>query len=131
MVNRKSRKELITTAVLGQLPNKSEITLTDAISTWWFVKSGHGLRLTAEGDLAFRLAEIEFFDLPLKVSTDKWYSFIIDAGRKISCPYYIGVNKKDTANKQAYIRLYDSKIAMMVTLYGDIYSYLESVKVSK
>ena len=51
--------------------------------------------------------------------------------KKIKCPYYFGVNKNDMKEKEAYIRLYDSKIAMMVQLYGDIHSYLESVKARK
>jgi hypothetical protein len=43
----------------------------------------------------------------------------------------LGVNKIEGKKKQPYIRLYDSKIAMMIELYGDIVSYLDSVKVRK
>ena len=38
--------------------------------------------------------------------------------------------RSDKKNKP-YIRLYDSKVAMMVSLYGNINEYLESVKVRK
>lgn len=131
MYKKKTKKDVITEAILAQLPDSRENIIDDAISTWWFTKSGQGLRLTAEGDLAFRLADIEFFDIPLTVTQEKWYSFIVEAGKKIDCPYYIGVNKTQSKSKQPYIRLYDSKIAMMVTLYGDIHSYLESVKVKR
>jgi hypothetical protein len=43
----------------------------------------------------------------------------------------LGVNKIEGKKKKPYIRLYDSKIAMMIELYGDIVGYLDSIKVKK
>ena len=51
----------------------------------------------------------------------------MDLDKKIKCPYYIGVNKNDVGNKP-YIRLYDDRISMMLNLYGDLKSYLQSVR---
>lgn len=132
---RKTKKQIITEAVLDQL-HDPEISADKAISQWWFTKSSAGLRLTPFGDRAFRQAKIEFFDLPLtrKKTPTSWYSFIMETNNKLSCPYYLGVNEKkekENTNKEPYIRLYDSKIAMLMSLYGDIYSYLESIKVPK
>lgn len=123
-----SVKQRITKAVLDQLVPTTD-SLDKIINEWWVTKSSEGLRLSAIGDMQFRQAEIEFFDLPLEAVTQaNWHKFIIDCSKKIKCPYYIGVNKNPPKKSQAYIRLYDSKIAMMVQLYGDLPSYLDSVR---
>lgn len=117
----------ITQAVLAQLPS-SNYPIETTIKDWWFTKSNEGLRLTLVGDTSFRLAQIEYFDLPLEVKQVNWHKFILDCSKKIKCPYYIGVNKNEHKRKEAFIRIYDSKIAMLTTLYGSIQEYLESVK---
>lgn len=117
----------ITQAVLAQLPS-SNYPIETTIKDWWFTKSNEGLRLTLVGDTSFRLAQIEYFDLPLEVKQANWHKFILDCSKKIKCPYYIGVNKNEHKQKEAFIRIYDSKIAMLTTLYGSIQEYLESVK---
>ena len=130
MSDSKSNKQLITEAVLKQLPATDQ-PIDKIINEWWFTRSSAGLRLSAIGDLSFRHAQIEFFNLPLKITQDNWHKFIVDCSKKIKCPYYFGVNKNELKEKEAYIRLYDSKIAMMIQLYGDVHSYLESVKARK
>ena len=127
MSDRKKVKYTITRLVMDQLPSNN-IPIETIISDWWFTKSGDSLRLTPQGDIMFRQAEIEFFDLPVKVNKTNWYKFLTDCNKKIKCPYYFSVNK-NVESKEQFIRLYDSKIAMMLALYGDIESYLESVKV--
>lgn len=130
MANKKSLKETITEAVRQQLPPDTT-PLEKIIAEWWFTRSGESLRLSALGDLSFRHAEIEFFDLPLQVSQDHWNRFILDCGKKLKCPFFIGVNKNISKKPEPYIRLYDSKIAVLISLYGDIHSYLDSIKVKK
>lgn len=127
MSDRKKLKYTITKAVMDQLP-KNDISFESRISDWWFTKSGDSLRLTPQGDFKFREAQIEFFDLPVKVKHTNWYKFLTECNKKIKCPYYFSVNK-DADSKEPFIRLYDSKIAMMLALYGDIESYLESVRI--
>ncbi len=123
-----SVKQRITQAVLDQLVQTND-PLDKIINEWWVTKSSDGLRLSAIGDLQFRQAEIEFFDLPLEAVTQaNWHKFIMDCSKKIKCPYFIGVKKNPPKKSQSYIRLYDSKIAMMVQLYGDLPSYLDSIR---
>ena len=132
MPKRKSQKELITEAVLVELGRpSSEHGIDEYIKSWWFTRSGDSLRLLPAGDQALRTAEIEFFDVPLSIKHVSWYQFLSDCSKKLKCPYFIGLNKIDGQKNQPYIRLYDSKIAMMLTLYGDIQSYLDSVKVRR
>ena len=121
------KKLKITHAVLAQLPS-SNYPIETTIKDWWFTKSNEGLRLTLVGDTSFRLAQIEYFDLPLEVKQVNWHKFILDCSKKIKCPYYIGVNKSENKQKEAFIRIYDSKIAMLTALYGSIQEYLESVR---
>lgn len=128
-MNNKSIKFTITEAVSQQLPNE-DTSVEKLISDWWFTKSGSSLRLSQIGDMKFREAEIEFFDLPLNVTNDSWYGFIVDCGKKLKCPFYIGT-KKNKGPDGPFIRLYDGKIAMMMALYGDIHGYLESVQTRK
>ena len=128
-----SLKYKITEAVRKQLPS-DDTPIEAVIKDWWFTKSGESLRLTAYGDLAFRHAEIEYFDVSIDVKHEKWNSFILNCGKKLKCPFYIGINKKNSKLEGTvgpFIRVYDSKIAMMLTLYGDIYGYLDSIKVRK
>jgi hypothetical protein len=46
--------------------------------------------------------------------------------QKIECPFYIDLKKKPFASQ--YIRLYDSKVAMMIGLYGSFLEYVKSLK---
>ena len=101
---------------------------------WWATgRTGTGLRLTEDGMEAFTLADIEHFDFP--VFADKKFKglkkedlkkFTLNLGKKLKCPWYIGL--KNQQAQSAYIRIYDSKIAMMITLYGSFLEYLESAK---
>lgn len=129
-----TQKELITQAVINELPDAwEEWTTEEALKRWWQTGGrGDSLRLTEIGDTAFRLAEIEFYkyDFTKKIE-GSYHSYILDLSKKLKCPYFLGVNKQEGKKSQPYIRLYDSKIAMMVSLYGDIDSYLKSIKVRK
>jgi hypothetical protein len=131
MINLKTKKQIITEAVLKQIPN-IDLSIDKAMFSWWMTGRHDGLRLTDIGDLNFRLADIEFYEFNLledikKNPTQEWNIFLLECNKKIKCPYYLGVNKQD-GKKMPYIRFYDSKIAMMVQLYGSIKEYLSSVK---
>lgn len=124
-------KQKITEAVLAEIPKSHriyhELPLEDVIFKWWFTGRQKGLRLTDEGVTAFQLADIEFYDFSFKQDGQSYHSFILALNNKIKCPYYLGVNKLDKS-KSFYIRLYDSKIAMLIGLYGNLKEYLDSIK---
>lgn len=107
----------------------------------WFVtgRAGEGLRLTDAGKVAFERAKIAHYDFDFTLPSDYrklnaikivngWAKFTLVLDKKVKCPYYIGTKLVDKGKKETYIRFYDHKIAMLVTLYGDLESYLESVK---
>lgn len=108
---------------------------TDKLIFDWFVtgRAGQGLRLTDAGKVVFEYAKIAHYDFdftPSKATNNAsgWGKFTLILDKKVKCPYYIGVKLLENGKKQPYIRLYDNKIAMMMTLYGDLQSYIESVK---
>lgn len=127
-MTKKSLKHIITETVLNQVDH--QITFDEAMQKWWMtMRNETGLRLTEMGDLSFRFADIAYYDYDFDIRLDDgWHNFILNMNKKIKCPYYVGLNKSKDV-KQPYIRLYDSKIAVMVSLYGNINDYLKSVKV--
>ena len=123
-------KEQVTQTVIEQLEG-SYWSFENAMKKWWQnPRRDVGLRLTPMGDREFKNAGIEYSDHKITKMGKSYYGFMIDLSKKIKCPYYIDVSKSETGNIP-YIRLYDSRIAMMLTLYGDLESYLNSVKVKK
>lgn len=116
---------------MAQLP-KQDSTVDEVIFQWWMTGRQNGLRLTATGDMAFRLAEIEYFNCPAeKLPPGSWYNFLVELNKKLKCPYFLGSRMDDNKLSAPYLRIYDSKIAMMLALYGTLESYLESITVRK
>lgn len=139
MTKRKSIKLELTEVVLAELPkhvfSTTSITSLDAaMARWWATGRQDGLRLTDDGNTAFSSAEIEYFDFEFKPIKEGWYGFILELNKKIRCPYFIGVQVLTEVTlrvRHPYIRLYDSRIAMMVQLYGNIEDYLVSIKLKE
>jgi len=98
----------------------------------WFVtgRRGDGLRLTDVGATAFIKANIAHysFELNKQSSRKNWESYVMVLNKKMHCPYYIGAEIDEKKKKKPYIRVYDHKIAMLMTLYGTVDDYLDSVK---
>lgn len=130
----KSKKD-ITETVLSELPDIpenvwKELGVDKTIFRWWLTgRGGTGLRLSEQGMTAFELANIAHYEFPLGQvkNTKEWDMFIKELSKKIISPYYLGVHRKGNT-KGPYIRIYDHKIAMMMTLYGSLTEYLESRK---
>lgn len=125
-------KQIYTKKVLHILPYDNpykDMSIDKLLFLWWITgRNSENLRLSEDGNMAFASANIEFYDYPLitnKNDIDKIKSakFTIRIGKKINCPWYLGFKKEN--KKTAYIRLYDSKTAMLVTLYGSILEYLK------
>ena len=130
-MNRKTYKEQITQTVLDQIGDSS-LTFEKAYKDWWQnPRTSGGLRLTSVGDLSFRYAGLEYHDHDFKQTKKSYYQFALDLDRKIKCPYYIDVNKNSEGKVKSFIRLYDDRISMMLALYGDLDSYLDSVRTER
>jgi hypothetical protein len=91
---------------------------------WWTSgRSGNGLRLTTEGMLAFRLAQVQLYEINLGKFFD--YDTAWRLNKLMPCPFFISAS---TNPKPYTLYVYDSKIAMMITLYGSITEYLDSIE---
>ena len=125
-MTKQTYKEQITQTVIEQL-NDDLMTFDHAMKSWWQnPMRDRAMRLTQIGDLQFRLANIEYHDHEFKAPKDKsYYQFVMELSKKIKCPYYVDVRPDD---KKPYIRLYDDRISMMLNLYGDLDTYLKSVR---
>lgn len=126
-------KEQIIRAVLKELPEKSQqdtdFDIDRLMIRWWKTGRQQGLQLTEVGDLNFRLAQIEFFEFPIKVEYSKpvaWYVFLSDCNKKLKCPFYISAIKGQ--GTLPFIRVYDQTIAVMIQLYGSLEDYLPTLK---
>ena len=145
MSDRKSLKQIITEAVAKELPEElreeRESTVDNLLFKWWQTgRGGQGLRLSNVGYLAFTEAKIAGwdFEIQIKSKTPKKrigtvirntlaadQQFITELTKKVKCPYYIGIDKTEKTPK-AFIKIYDHKTAMMITLYGSLMDYLEA-----
>lgn len=132
MISRNKKLELVRILLneIGsdELNPWKNMTPEQVVNIWFYGgRSSDSLRLTASGDLAFsfKVESYEFFFSDDFVLLNKPLSFWSMLNKKITCPFYI--SKKRVSNKnREYIKVYDSKVAMMITLYGSIGEYLES-----
>jgi hypothetical protein len=131
-------KEEITKAVLKEIPEgivPSNIPIGDVVFKIWLTgRGGQGLRLSDEGLKLFDLAKLEYYDFELGLNPKTMHkkrivapeAFIQEIIKKIKCPYYLGVHKTRTRKGEPFIRVYDHKTAMMITMYGNLREYLDS-----
>lgn len=122
-------KHHYTQILYNNLKDKTEpaLELNKLYNAYWFTgRSTKNLRLTEEGKKAFDMLDLEFFEFHLNTTTEKFPYHMVNIGKKLKTPFYIGFRNR--YYKSAYIRIYDSKIAMLITLYGNFDEYLNSIK---
>lgn len=131
-------KTNITKLVMSELPDDEgnvwkDLSVDSLMFKWWVTgRGGSGLRLSDQGAHAFEIAKIAHYEFPIDMSVFKnevdWETFLRRLAKKLACPYYLSVYKKKDNKYKQQLRIYDHKIAMMLTLYGSINEYMESVK---
>lgn len=131
----KSKKQAITEIIIKELPENYFGTLDlekIIFKIWCTGRTGQGLRLTEEGKKAFTDADLTYYEylLDVKKLANNWKklnTLSLQLDKKIKCPFYLGI--KTAGKRQGYIILYDSKVAMMINLYGSIEEFLELSKI--
>ena len=105
-------------------PGYTEADLHQAMVTWWQnIRSTGGFGLTYAGSQAFEKAELEFQEFDNGVSSHMGNSGLsIGLDRKMITPYYFYSN-----DKRQKIKIYDSRIAMLVTLHESVGAYLKTL----
>lgn len=133
MTNHNFTKQKITEKILQELCKYDKQflnkTADSVMMLWWYTGRQQGFRLTQIGQEMFSLAQIEYYDHEFRQDGKSYNQFILDLNKKIKCPYFIGVNKiREGKETTFYLRIYDSKISMLIKIYGTLQDYLESIK---
>lgn len=130
----KTVKYTITELVVKKLAEEKGIVCPypteELISAWWVTKNGEGLALTTLGDTYFRISKIPYhdfvFDYP-KNKTNHYFLFLLS--KKLKAPYSIhNTTGRHINTKNNHIRIYDNKIAVVLSLYGNLEDYINSIK---
>jgi hypothetical protein len=118
------RNEIVKRVLEVDGQDATDEKVEQAMQTWWEnSRQTGGLGLSVIGDQSFRQAGLTYNDYhmgPANYLSN--VGSIIRLNRKMISPYYLYF-----ASSQKYIRIYDSRIAVLITLYGGINNYLESL----
>ena len=123
MISYITDKQEITKKILSVLDYVDINDFDTAMKTWWVnIRNNGGLSLTTVGDHMFTLANIDYHD----ISTDKSYingniKYLLMLDRKMPCPYYL-----HHINKKIFVRIYDSRVVLLITLQGGIERFLKN-----
>jgi hypothetical protein len=102
------------------------LTLDKCLFSWWLTgRAADSLCLTKSGAIAFDLAEIQSYTFPIHRVDDKGKIVTMVSipliHKKMTCPFSFYGNPSN-----AFIKVYDSKIAVMIQLYGSFADYIEN-----
>lgn len=122
MINFILNKNLITEKILSII--NPDFTENDLIETnfriWWKITSG-GLRLTTEGVEFFGKANIEYYNFRCNKSILRQGGMLLKLDKYLPAPYFL-------SDRDNFVRIYDSRIAILIPLYGDIITYINSLE---
>lgn len=105
-------------------PDYTETDLNIARLRWWLnIRSSGGLGLTDAGHAAFQRAELEHYTFLVDIPLPTIYVIAMRVDRVLPGPYILRY-----IQRQRYITVYDSRVAMMIQLHGSFVSYLESLE---
>lgn len=113
----------LTRQLVAQLPEIHRISVDEAVVQWWVnLRSSGGLRLTHQGFRALKdHLGLEHWDYsindPRSVLTKR---LILDMDRRIQWPWFID-------SKPRRLIFFNSRDAMMITLYDDLRAWLDSL----
>ena len=125
-------RRTITERVLAQIdPEYTEAGLQTALNRWWKnIRDSGGLGLTDLGLQSFEQAQLESWTFTvtvneLKNSLGSW-AFNLGLDRKMPCPYYVKFSHRSI---EKTIIVFDSRVASMITLYGNLKDYMLTLPV--
>jgi hypothetical protein len=117
-------REKIVHSILSLVSESESVTFDLAMKTWWQnIRTTGGLGLTYDGDRIFKSVGLDYWNFEIgPASSITVLSTAIKLDKQVPCPYYFYSEKK-----KRMIRVYDSRVATLVTLYGDFTSYLNTL----
>jgi hypothetical protein len=117
-------KQQLTEELVKQLDSDSDITVKQAMHTWWFnIRKNGGMRLTGPGYSVFvEQLDLARYEWPIQDPLSFNQHVILDLDRKMQMPYYISATKGIPKK----IVFFGSREAVMVNLYGDLQKFLDN-----
>lgn len=127
-------KHEVTEAILNAMPKCEwhDLPVGNVIFRWWISgRGGYSLRLSDEGAKAFDSVNVEYYEFPIgsfksSKGTPGHQIMTRELAKKIQCPYWLGLNNKENNKASPCIRIYDNKVALVMSLYGSLRDYLDS-----
>ena len=118
-------KQKLTEQLVKQLYPDSGITVKRAMHTWWFnIRKNGGMRLTGPGYTVFtEQLDLARYEWPIQDPHDLTQRRLLDLDRKLHMPYYIHAVKGIPKT----IVFFGSKEAVMLSLYGDLNKFLDTL----
>jgi len=110
----------ITQVIITLLPAGIDVSVDEAMKTWYRnIRESGGFRLTSVGYQALRLAAVNCWSIDVDYR-DINKSSLLALDRKLTWPYYLDARGKKLV-------LFSSRDAVMVSLYGDVKAWLDSI----
>ena len=128
-------KKLITEIVIKELPDDHPDKLLTAdnvfVRYWVTGRASETMRLTNHGYDVFKSAGLQEYsyrsfvrELTNKLNNIKVNEFTLLLSKQLKCPWYLTIDEpvKDSFT----LKIFDSRIAMMINLYGSVEEYLKA-----
>lgn len=110
----------VTQVIITLLPAGIDVSVDEAMKTWYRnIRESGGFRLTSVGYQALRLAAVKCWSIDVDYR-DINKSSLLALDRKLTWPYYLDARGKKLV-------LFSSRDAVMVSLYGDVKAWLDSI----
>ena len=116
-------KRKLTEELVKQLDPDSDVTVVQAMHTWWFnIRKNGGMRLTGPGYAVFaEQLNLARYEWPIQDPHQFNQRRLLDLDRKMQMPYYIhsvkGIPKK--------VIMFGSQEAVWINLHGDLEKFLD------
>jgi hypothetical protein len=107
---------------LESAPADVKSKIDHSINEWWWINIEDNWRLTWYGYVCLTDLNIESWEFNFDIKDIKPWMYLT-LSRKLKTPYYIVDNKKHTK-----LVVFDSQSAVMISLYGNLIRWINSLK---
>jgi len=106
---------------LESTPADVKLDIKNSIDEWWWIKVKDNWRLTWYGYACLTDLKLESWEFNFDIKDIKPWMYLT-LSRNLKAPYYIVDNKK-----HAKLVVFDSQSAVMISLYGNVVTWINSL----
>ena len=107
---------------LESAPADVKLDIENSIDEWWWIKIEDNWRLTWYGYTCLTDLRLESWEFDFDIRDIRPWMYLT-LSRNLKAPYYIVDNKK-----HAKLVVFDSQSAVMISLYGNLIRWINSLK---